>query len=79
MKQKDYLLIAIIVFFGAVVAFGITTFFVGGEKAVQKVEIVEAISAKFPTPDKNYFNATSFNPTLIIDIAENKNETPFNE
>lgn len=77
MKQKDYILIAIIVFLGAIISIGISKVFIGGEKTIQKAEVVQPISADFPEPDKKYFNSEAFNPTLTIEIEDNDNTAPF--
>lgn len=79
MKQKDFLLIGLIVFFGAIFAIGLSKLFITGEKTIQTVEVVQPISAEFPAVDKKYFNADAFNPTLTIEIQDNENTAPFND
>lgn len=79
MKQKDYLLIGLIVFFGAIIAFGISRLFITGEKTIQKVEVVQPITADFPPTNDKYFNKDAFNPTLTIEIQKNENTAPFKD
>lgn len=77
MKQKDYLIIAIFVFMGAILSFGVGKLLIGGPKAVQQAEVVQPISADFPLPDKKYFNSDAIDPTRTIQIQDNNNVAPF--
>ena len=78
MKQKDYIVIALIIVLGAIVSLAISKTFIGGKQAVQSAEVVEAISADFPPTDKRYFNSEAFDPTQTITINANQNTAPFN-
>lgn len=77
MKQKDYIIIGLIVFLGAILSFGISKLFISGENTIQKVEVVEPISAEFKLPDTKYFNKDAFDPTQVIKIQNNNNTAPF--
>ncbi|HSW37403.1 MAG TPA: hypothetical protein VLG37_03490 [Candidatus Saccharimonadales bacterium] len=79
MKQKDIALIIIIVFISAVLSLFLSKMlFASPKNRQQKVEVVEPISADFPTPDSRYFNTQAFDPTKLIKIGDNTNPTPFN-
>ena len=78
MKQKDIALILVIAFFGAILALVASNFIFGSPSARQEqVEVVEPISADFPTPDARYFNKNSIDPTQLIEIGNNHNSDPF--
>lgn len=78
MKQKDVALILVIAFFGAILSFVTSRLLLGspGDRK-EEVEVVQAISADFPTPDQRYFNSKSINPTQLIEIGNNNNTDPF--
>lgn len=79
MKQKDISMIIIIGFvaliFGLVVS---SMVFSSSSKRNLKADVVTAITTDFKEPDKKYFNENSVDPTQIIRIGENANQTPFN-
>lgn len=78
MKQKDFLLIGVIVFMSAAFSLVITRFVLAKpDSRKQEVEVVQAISADFPEPNPKYFNAKSFDPTKLITIGSNNNNDPF--
>lgn len=78
MKQKDIALIIVIVAVSGIFSFIVGRMLFSSPKDRQeKVEVVEAITTTFPSPDSKYFNANSINPTRIIQISENSNDTPF--
>lgn len=80
MKQKDITLIVIVAIFSLVVALVASSFLFGGAKAkTQQAEVVEPISAAFTQPDTRYFNDQSIDPTEVIRIDNNANQTPFNQ
>lgn len=71
MKQKDIALIVVIALFGAVISLVISNMlFSSPAKRQEQVEIVQPLTADFPTPDKRYFNKDSFDPTQIIRIGQ---------
>ncbi|MES2971659.1 MAG: hypothetical protein V4702_05030 [Patescibacteria group bacterium] len=78
MKQKDIILIIVVVFISGVLSLVLSNMLISSPKNRQeKVEVVEAISSDFTQPDKKYFNANSIDPTQIIRIGENNNNQPF--
>lgn len=79
MKQKDILLIAVVVIVSGAVAFFISSWLFKVPKTQEtKVEVVEPISADFVQPDSRYFNASSIDPTKNITIGDTQNPAPFN-
>jgi hypothetical protein len=44
----------------------------------QQVEVVQPISTQFSKPDPKYFNSAAIDPTKVIHISSNSNNTPFN-
>lgn len=79
MKQKDVALIIVIAFISAIVSFVVSNkLFVTPANRQQQVEVVDAISPNFQTPDKKYFNSTSIDPTQSSQIGVDNNQNPFN-
>lgn len=76
MKKQDFLIIGLIVFFGAIVSVGVSKLFISGEQTIQEVEVVTPITGSFPPADKRYFNPQAFNPTQVITINDNQNTAP---
>ena len=78
MKQKDIILIVVVIFISGVVSFFVTNMIFSSkvDKKTQ-VEVVEAISSKFTEPDKRYFNPNSINPTVPVKIGDSSNNQPF--
>jgi flagellar basal body-associated protein FliL len=78
MKQKDILLIVVIVIVSAVLSFVGATFLLGSpQKHLQRAEVVTPISSDFQEPSQKYFNSNSIDPTQLIQIGDNNNPTPF--
>lgn len=79
MKQKDIALIIVVTVISGIISFFVSnTLFASPEDRQQKVEVVEQISASFPTPSNKYFNSESINPTELIQIGTSTNPNPFN-
>jgi hypothetical protein len=79
MKQKDVILIIVIAFVSAVLSLVLSNvLFASPKNRQQTVEIVDAITSDFSTPSKKYFNNSSVDPTQLIQIGNNNNQTPFN-
>jgi hypothetical protein len=79
MKQKDILLIVVVVIVSGAVSFFISKLLFGVPKNRQtKVEVVQVISPNFEQPDTRYFNAAAFDPTKNISIGDSQNSQPFN-
>jgi len=78
MKQKDILLIAIIIIVSGVASLFISkSIFKSSSSNQQEVASVQSISNDFPLPSSQYFNSSSFDPTQIITINNNSNQNPF--
>lgn len=78
MKQKDFLLIAVVVIVAGVISLLISNFFIAGESQRNlKAQVVEPISAEFQKPDERVFNDKAINPTQLIQIGNNNNNQPF--
>jgi hypothetical protein len=79
MKQKDYALIIVIVFFSGIISFFLSgKIFVTPSNRQQKVQTVDVIDADFQKPSEKYFNSQSFDPAQLIQIGANNNQNPFN-
>lgn len=78
MKQKDLVLIIVIVFISSVISLVVSKTVFGGARAVQSAEVVEPITDSFPAPNSKYFNGNSYDPTLIIKIGTSSSTDPFN-
>ncbi len=79
MKQKDFVLIGVVVIFSIIASLIISKLIITTPKnRQQKVEIVQAINSTFTTPDPRYFNINAFDPTALIQIGDSTNPTPFN-
>ncbi len=79
MKQKDIILIMVMVFIGAVLAFVVSNFFFSSKANRQQTgEIVDPISANFPAPPSKYFNPSAVNPAQPVQIGDSNNQNPFN-
>lgn len=79
MKQKDVALIIVIVFISGLFSFLLSRVVIDSDNKKQEVEVVEPISAEFSQPSDKYFNANSTNPTQLIQIGENQNESPLDD
>lgn len=78
MKQKDIILIVIVVIISGTFSFLLSKFLFSTPKDREtQVEVVQAISPDFPQPDPRYFNANSVDPTQNITIGDNQNNQPF--
>ena len=79
MKQKDMILIIVMVFVGTVAALIVSRLvFFSPQNRSQKAEVVDTITPDFSQPPKKYFNAESVNPTQQIEIGGTTNPNPFN-
>jgi len=80
MKQKDFVLIIVVVFISGVFSFFVSNYlFASPKNRQEKVEIVQPITADFPSLSDKYFNNNSIDPTQVIRIGENNNNQPFNK
>lgn len=80
MKQKDIAVIIAVAGVSTVIAFVLAGFAFGTPKHRQaEVQVLDSISADFPTPDKKYFNPNSVDPTQTVQIGDTNNAQPFNK
>jgi len=77
-KQKDIALIIVIVFVSGVLSFFISNKFISSPKHDLKAAKVDPITADFNEPSNRYFNDKSINPTQLIRVDNNANQSPFN-
>lgn len=77
MKQKDLVIIIAVIGVSAMVAVVASKLLIKPADKKQEVEVVQAITPDFPSPDKRYFNTTSIDPTQPITIGESANPDPF--
>ena len=68
MKQKDIVLIIIMVFIGAVLSLVVSrTIFSSDKSRKQTAEVVDVITPEFPESPSKYFNTRSINAAVNID------------
>jgi hypothetical protein len=77
MKQKDIIIIIAVVGVSALLAVVVSKVVIKSGDKKQEVEVVQAITPNFPTPDARYFNPQSYDPTQPITIGDNVNPDPF--
>lgn len=78
MRDKDIILIIVVVFFSAVSSYVLSNMLITSPKNRQAtVEVIEPISAEFPEPNPKYFNDQAINPTKLIQIGDTANTDPF--
>jgi hypothetical protein len=85
MKRKDYLTLGIIIFIATIFSFILAGKIFGGsaKKHNLKAPQVDTISSSFPDikNDSTYnsvFNSNALNPTQLIQIGTNQNDSSFN-
>lgn len=80
MKQKDIVLIIVVVFISVVSSIILSKFLISTpENRQQQVEVVGSVSEELKQPDEKYFNKDSINPTQQIKIGGDENTKPFNK
>lgn len=80
MKQKDLVVIIVVVFVSAIFAYLMSNIFISPAKnRTTKVEVVGKITPEFPEPDKRFFNENSIDPTKLIQIQPNTTTNPFQQ
>jgi ABC-type anion transport system duplicated permease subunit len=78
MKQKDILLIVVIVVISGVFSILITkSIFVTPKTKKQQIYVVQPITVDFPSPASQFFNSKSIDPTQLITVSPNANTNPF--
>jgi hypothetical protein len=78
MKQRDILLILVVIIFAGIVSLLISNFFFAPDSSNQlTAEVVESITSEFQQPDERVFNSEAINPTKLIEIGDSNNTQPF--
>lgn len=71
MKQKDIIVIIVVVFIAGLASYFISTkLFVKKTDTQQQAKVVDKISTDFNPPSNKYFNKQSVNPTQKIQIGD---------
>lgn len=79
MKQKDVALIIFIAAISGIIAYTASHFLFATPANRQKqVAVVSPISTDFATPDSQFFNSQSIDPSRLIEVGGNNNPNPFN-
>ena len=79
MKQKDVAFIILISAVSAVISFTASHFlFATPQNRQQKVAVVDKITTQFTTPNPQFFNSQSIDPTQLIEVQNSNNSNPFN-
>ncbi len=79
MKSKDFALVLVFVFIGAVLAIVASHFLLSSPaNRQQTAEVVDPISAQFSAPPLKYFNPNAVNAAPQIHIGNTTNPNPFN-
>jgi len=80
MKQKDFVLIIVVAFIGAILSFFVSNkIFVTPANRQQDVEVVDTINPTFQLPSTKYFNSNSIDPTQSSQVGINNNQNPFGD
>lgn len=78
MRNKDIILIIVVVFFSGVISYVLSNILITTPKNRKAtVEVIEPISADFPRPSTQYFNDQAINSTKLIQIGDTTNTDPF--
>jgi ABC-type multidrug transport system permease subunit len=77
MKQKDIVIIIVVVIISGIFSVLISNVFLKSSINSQTAEVVQSINSSFDTPSSTYFNPNSINPTQIIKISNYNNPNPF--
>ena len=79
MKQKDIVTIVFIIGISVIISIAVSKLLISTPKnRLQKVEVVDKVSAEFSRPDNRIFNSSAINPTRNIQIGIDSNTKPFN-
>ncbi len=79
MKQKDIALIILISAVSAVISFTVShLLFSTPQNRQQKVAVIDKITTQFTTPNSQFFNSQSIDPTQLIEVQSSNNSNPFN-
>ncbi len=78
MKSKDIAIIIAVAGFSAILAYVLSSTFITSDDDLRTtVKVVEPLSPEFTAVDTRYFNENANNPTKLINIGSNDNNSPF--
>lgn len=76
MKQKDIILIVVMVFIGAVLSIIMSNvIFSSPKNRQQTAEVVDVINSEFPAPPPKYFNNNSTNLARPVQVGADSNNS----
>lgn len=79
MKQKDIITLIVTAFFSIVLSIVVSKLvFSKPSNTSQQVDVIPVVSTNFSTPNSQFFNNKSIDPTQIINIGPSNNQTVFN-
>ncbi len=79
MKQKDIITLIVTAFFSIVLSIVVSKIvFSKPSNLNQQVDVVPVVSSNFSTPNSQFFNNKSIDPTQIINIGPSNNQQVFN-
>lgn len=70
MKQKDMIVLLVIVFIAGFASYFVSKSLFSGDKTKVQVKRVQAIDPDFNEPSDKYYNGDSVNPTQTITIGD---------
>ncbi|GAC1390664.1 MAG: hypothetical protein NVSMB46_00910 [Candidatus Saccharimonadales bacterium] len=80
MKQKDILLIIVVIVGSGIASLILSSLVINPAKGRQtKIIEVSKIKSDFNQPDPKYFNSNAIDPTQLIKIGNSLNTKPFND
>jgi hypothetical protein len=78
MKQKDIAQIILISGVSCVISFVVShLLFSSPQSQQQSVAVVDQITTQFATPNPQFFNSQSIDPTQFIEVQNSNNTNPF--
>ena len=79
MKQKDIITLIVTAFFSIVLSIVVSKLvFSKPSNTSQQVDVIPVVSTNCSTPNSQFFNNKSIDPTQIINIGPSNNQAVFN-
>lgn len=79
MKQKDVLLLAVVIIISGIASTIISSKIVVSPKVrQQQVEVAPTVSPDLPSTNQAYFNSNAYDPSYQIQIGPSTNTNPLN-
>jgi hypothetical protein len=76
-KQKDLITLGVVIVMAAILSFIVSSLVFSTKSSSMKVEQVPAISSDFPKPEDTIFQNLTIDPTVLIHINNNNNNSIF--